>query len=394
MISVAEAKSIINEQCSQLPVIKKSLNDSSGCLLANDVISIADIPPFNQSAMDGYAFQYDDWLNNKELKIKGELAAGAHIKIKLEQGHAIRIFTGAPVPEGADTVVMQERTSIMNGQLIIDDLNLKIGNAIRLKGSEIKARHCALERGTYLSPAAIGFLASIGIDQVEVFKTPVVSIIVTGNELKEPGTKLEHGQVYECNSFALLAALKQLQINDIYVFRAKDDKDEIVHMLTKALDLADIVLLTGGVSVGDYDFVLNAADSLGIKKLFHRIKQKPGKPLYFGKLPNKTIFGLPGNPSSVLTCFYEYVIPALNRLSPSIPLLQSIYVPLNKEINKAIGLTHFLKATHDGLNVMPLDAQESYKLSSFAKANCLICLDENTTHCKVGSIVEIHLLPK
>lgn len=394
MITVSEAKLIIKNQCHPLPVVTTSLFNAAGCFLAKDVTAFTDIPPFNQSAMDGYAFMYEEWQGGHKLNIKGEVAAGDDLKNVLQQGCATRIFTGAPVPDGADTVVMQERTSIQNEFLIIDDLNLSKGNAVRLKGSEIKAGQKALERGTYLSPAAIGFLASIGMDQVDIFKMPSVSIIVTGNELVQPGGLLQHGQVYECNSFALLAALKKINIGEVKVYKVKDEQNEIRDALVKSLESSDVVLLTGGVSVGDYDFVLHAADSIGITKLFHRVKQKPGKPLYFGKLESKYVFGLPGNPSSVLTCFYEYVIPAFHLLNPSIPDLESIQVALNKRIHKVQGLTHFLKAYYDGNRVTPLDAQESYRLSSFAKANSLIIVDENTSNCPEGSIVEIHLLPK
>ncbi len=393
MISVAEAKLIIQEHCSPLLVVSMALNTALGSQLAEDVFASTDIPPFNQSAVDGYAFAFDEWQNQKKLIIKGEIPAGDNSKSFLITDNTVRIFTGAPVPDGADTVVMQERTKVLNDQLFIEDLNLSKGSAVRLKGSEIQAGERALERGTYLSPAAIGFLASIGVIKVSVLKKPTLSIIVTGNELQEPGKPLEHGQVYECNSFGLVAALKQLNLNDVNVYWAKDSPEDIKHALTNSLVTSDIVLLTGGVSVGDYDFVLEAASSCGISKLFHQVKQKPGKPLYFGKKENKYVFGLPGNPASVLTCFYEYVIPALRLLNPSIKDLHSIHTPVTKPINKMQGLTHFLKGYYNGNSVTPLDAQESYRLSSFAKANCLICIDENLTSCFEGVIVEIHLLP-
>jgi molybdopterin molybdotransferase len=152
--------------------------------------------------------------------------------------------------------------------------------------------------------------------------------------------------------------------------------------------------LTGGISVGDYDFVLQSATECGVEKLFHKIKQRPGKPLYFGKKENKLVFGLPGNPSSVLTCFYQYVIPALEKLSKRKIELQSLQVPLAKAFQKNTGLTHFLKGFYDGKTAMPLDAQESYRLSSFAKANCLIQINEEITALKEGELVDVYLLPQ
>ena len=204
---------------------------------------------------------------------------------------------------------------------------------------------------------------------------------------------LRQGQVYESNSFSLVAALQQLNLTDVEVFWAEDNLNQLTMILAKALHNSDVVLLTGGVSVGDYDFVIDAATGCGVKKIFHHVKQKPGKPLYFGKKQNQLVFGLPGNPSSVLTCFYEYVIPALHILNPSVKNLQIMQVPLVKTFKKATGLTHFLKGFYDGKRATLLDAQESYRLSSFAQANCLICIKEETTYCNEGDLVEIHCLP-
>ncbi|HEV8272123.1 MAG TPA: molybdopterin molybdotransferase MoeA, partial [Chitinophagaceae bacterium] len=210
---------------------------------------------------------------------------------------------------------------------------------------------------------------------------------------QQPGQPLKHGQVYESNSFALKAVLKQLSFDNIQILYATDKSETVTATLQKALKQSDVVLLTGGISVGDYDFVLQAATECGVEKLFHKIKQRPGKPLYFGKKENKLVFGLPGNPSSVLTCFYQYVIPALEKLSKRKIGLQTIKAPLAKTFQKNTGLTHFLKGFYDGKTAMPLDAQESYRLSSFAKANCLIQIDEEITSLKEGELVDIYLLP-
>ena len=172
--------------------------------------------------------------------------------------------------------------------------------------------------------------------------------------------------------------------------------------LQKALQQSDVVLLTGGISAGDYDFVLQAATECGVEKLFHKVKQRPGRPLYFGKKArlndavgqgNKLVFGLPGNPSSVLTCFYQYVIPALEKLSSRKKFLQAVRAPLSKPFQKNTGLTHFLKGIYNGKTAMSLDAQESYRLSSFATANCLIQIDEEITSLKEGELVDVYLLP-
>ena len=276
----------------------------------------------------------------------------------------------------------------------IEDENLKEGNSVRAKGSEIKVGALALEKESILSPAAIGFLAGIGITGAKVYPNPSISIIITGNELQQPGKPLQHGQVYESNSFALNAVLKQLSIHNIQMLYATDKREIVTATLKNALEQSDVVLLTGGISVGDYDFVLQAATECGVEKLFHKIKQRPGKPLYFGKKGNKLIFGLPGNPSSVLTCFYQYVISALEKLSKRKLALQTVKVPLIKPLQKTAGLTHFLKGYYDGKAAMALDAQDSFRLSSFAKANCLIQIDEDVTSLNEGELVDVYLLPQ
>ena len=392
MISVNEAKQIIRKEVKALNPVLQNLTQSAGLALATDVYASMDIPAFNQSSMDGYAFSFTGWQANNTLQIAGEVAAGSSKTVAYSPEKAVRIFTGAAVPEGTDTVVMQEKVVVENGQLIIQDEKLKQGGNVRLKGAEIKTGELALAAGTMLSPAAIGFLAGIGITKVQVYPKPLVSIIVTGKELQQPGQPLQHGQVYESNSAMLTAALQQLNISNVKIWWADDDLLILKEVLQDALNESDVVLLTGGVSVGDYDFVLEAAKLCGISQLFHKIKQRPGKPLYFGKKNNQLIFGLPGNPSSVLTCFYQYVIPALQQLSNVTLGLKTLQVTLAKTIEKPAGLTCFLKGFYDGEKAMPLDAQESYRLSSFARANCLIKIDENVTLCNEGEIVEIHLL--
>jgi molybdopterin molybdotransferase len=393
MISTSEALEIIKKNVVRMPATTLPLNASTGLTLAEDVYALIDIPAFPQSSMDGYAFCFDDWKEHGELVVEGMMAAGDSKPVAISKQQAMRIFTGAPVPPGADTVVMQEKIRIENGRLFIEDEKIMPGTNVRPMGSEIKAGSLALSKGNTLTPAAIGFLAGIGIGEVSVIPHPSISIIVTGNELQQPGNQLEYGQVYESNSFALTAALHQLHITDVTIQKVHDDPDAVTAILHHALQNSDIVLLTGGISVGDYDFVLQAVDRCGVSALFHKVKQRPGKPLYFGKKGEKIIFGLPGNPASVLTCFYRYVITAMEQLSGHDFGLHSIKAPLGKSYRKVAGLTHFLKGTFDGQMATPLDAQESYRMQSFARAGCLIELEEEEVECREGSMVTIHLLP-
>lgn len=394
MISVSEAREIIQEYGAALQPVTMKLEDAVGCRLAVDIFSPLDIPSYPQSSMDGYAFSYADWQNNTGLQIKGEMAAGSSDQFKIDQGTAVRIFTGAAVPPGADTVVMQEKITVINGVLQIQDEQLKKGANVRLKGSEIKAGELALSAGMTLTPAAIGFLAAMGITELLVFPSPVITIIITGNELQTPGHELSYGQVYDSNSFALTAALQQCGVKQVQLVQVSDELDKLTHQLKQALEQSDIVLLTGGVSVGDYDFVIAAAQLCGISTRFHKLKQRPGKPLFFGTKEAKLIFGLPGNPSSVLTCFYMYVLPVVNKMINGKNGLSIKRVPLSSPYQKIAGLTHFLKGYFDGHTVTPLGAQESYRMRSFASANCLIELDEAITDCEQGTMVTVHLLPE
>ncbi len=400
MITVTEAKQIISKNVTALNPVTVSLLQARGKVLAADVFATVDIPAFPQSAMDGYAFAFDDL--HIELVIDGEMAAGSSSTIEVAAGKAIRIFTGAPVPSGADTVVMQEKVKTENGILIIEDEKLQRNSNVRSAGSEIKAGELALPEGSLLTAAAIGFLAGIGVTGVSVIPDPVITIILTGNELQEPGKTLSYGQVYESNSFSLIAALESMHLPVHRIYKAEDDPEVLTATLQQALNESDLVLLTGGVSIGDYDFVLQAANRCGVTQQFHKVKQRPGKPLFFGTKAcpngeagreNKAVFGLPGNPSSVLTCFYEYVTEAL-AIQTKRPLqLKTVQTVLKKDCKKAPGLTHFQKAYYDGQTVLPLTAQESYKLNSFATANCLLQLEGEKEEYKANDLVTIHFLP-
>ena len=390
MISVEEAKNLIGKNISPLESILKPLEESSEHILAQDVFGHYDIPAFRQSSMDGYAIIFDDKV--RELDLIGEMAAGTVNQLILKNGETSRIFTGAPLPDGADTVVMQERIIRKGNRISFADDKLVLGANVRQVGAEIRAGEKAMQRGDLLAPAALAFLAGIGISEVEVYPMPKVAIILTGNELQQPGQLLNFGQVYESNSYSLSAALKKEGISDIEVLKAEDTLEKLTEVLKLALESKDIVLLTGGVSVGDYDFVLQAAANCGVKQIFHMVKQKPGKPLFFGKLNDKVIFGLPGNPSSVLNCYYNYVVPAVKMLSNKQNSIIEIMAELTHDYKKPVGLTHFLKGNYKAGKATPLGAQESYRLSSFAQANCLIQLNEGQENFNAGETVNVILI--
>lgn len=417
LISVAEAKALIGAHVLRLPSTRMLLGDALGLVLAEDVIAPLNMPGFNQSAMDGYAFSWEGFLQNGALTIVGEVAAGAaEAGPRPAPNQAVRIFTGAPVPDGFDTVVMQEKVSVSQGVLHILDEGLVQGRNVRLVGSEIEEGALAMQSGTPLTPAAIGFLASLGITQVSVIPAPTIALVVTGDELQTPGVALTFGQVYESNSQLLQAALQWLRFSQVKIHYAKDDLDSLTRTLSAAVKVSDLVLLTGGVSVGDYDFVPKAAAAAGVEAVFHKIKQKPGKPLFFGvkkggtasaggaytKLEigsaNQTVvFGLPGNPASVLTCFYQYVTVALENLSGRSVAMKPCRAQLQSDYQKPAGLTHFLKADlhaaadeHSSSIVFLMGAQESFRLSSFAVSNAIVEIPAETTRVEKGDWVNVY----
>jgi len=396
MISVNTAKELIHAQVYPLSSVVKPIDDAVGFVLTEDILSPINVPAFVQSSMDGYAFSFDGIQSNSSLTITAIVQAGDAKKHKILPTEAVRIFTGAPLPEGADTVLMQEKAKVDGNNLILADIDLKKGTNARSIGADINKGAIALSKGTLLSPAAIGFLASIGIVKVEVINKPSINIILTGNELQDIGQELDFGQIYESNSHTLLAALKQLGIVNVNVEKVIDSLAAITKSIHNSLENYDLTLMTGGVSVGDYDFVLEATKANQVTQIFHKIKQKPGKPLFLGKKENKIICGLPGNPASVLSCFYNYVTLILDQLSGTQTVLLNKQALLTNAYKKPTGLTHFLKGLYDATNnkVTILDGQESFKMNSFALANCFIELPETVSDVNINDEVLIHLFPR
>jgi len=393
MISVHEAKKILQENARPLPPKVVPLLQARGRILANDIISPINVPPFHQASVDGYSFNYNDLSNYSHLNLSQEIPAGKSSTTELKPGETARIFTGSPLPKGADTVIMQEFVEVHDNKVSCKDEFLKIGGNVRPMGSQTKQGECALATGALLTPAAIGLLAGLGITEVSIIPSPRIALITTGNELVEPGNQLLPGQVFESNSYSLQAALGEMHIELSAKASVSDNESQTTDCIRELLADCDVLLLTGGVSVGDYDYVPQALANCGVQKIIHKIRQRPGKPFYFGMLGEKLVFGLPGNPSSVLTCFYRYVRSALFQLmaiQPSEPI--TLTIPLAKEYTKKSGLTYFLKGqVQDGLAV-PLGAQESYQMNTYATAECLIELEESRSEYQEGDTVTTYLI--
>ncbi|MFI5221235.1 MAG: gephyrin-like molybdotransferase Glp [Bacteroidia bacterium] len=393
MVTVEEAKKILFENIQQTKTAELKITDALNHVLSGDVYSPIDLPSFDQSSMDGYAVNSGNDSERKEFEMVGEIKAGDDPTISLNAGQAMRIFTGAAVPSSADSIIIQERTEEKNGILFIQE-KIKAGDCVRRKGTQIKKGELALKSFSVLNPASIGFMASLGFEQVKVFGIPGVSIIVTGNEIIPAGETLKNGKVFESNSFALIAALMQMNIEVKNNFQTGDNLENLKEKIKTCLIDSDIVLISGGISVGKYDFTLGAMKECGVETIFYKVAQKPGMPLFTGKTGNKIIFGLPGNPASVLVCFYEYVYPVLKQMqgfsSFSLPVVK---LRTLKEIKKKKGKSSFIRGKLINDGVLELEQQDSNMLRSFAEADGLIYLDKEKEMIDRDEEVEVHLLP-
>ncbi|TLU95012.1 molybdopterin molybdotransferase MoeA [Dyadobacter sediminis] len=395
MVTVNEAKQRIFSETFLNSTATRPTSEAAGFVLAADVVAPLSMPSFRQSSMDGYAILHSDIVQKDVfLKIAAESRAGQSELQPLISGNAIRIFTGAPVPDGATAVIMQEHTSLLSGQVIIHEFPVPPGKNVREIGKQISQGAVALTKGTYLTPGSIGFLLGMNVQVVEVYSKPKTGLLVTGDELLKPGEPLVHGKVYESNSAMLIAALQQEGISDIEIKYAKDDFQSTVDALEALSQTNDLVLTTGGVSVGDYDFVEKALQEIGAETIFYKVRQKPGKPLLFAKRQEKLFFALPGNPASSLVCYYEYVLPAIRKMTGRTDLfLRKLKMPVKHAYSFDGERDEFLKAFVEEDHVVPLDGQESFALRSFAIANAIIYLPVTQHVVAEGDLVEVHLLP-
>lgn len=390
MVTVEEAIKLIDQHTIHGPVENKKLDEALNYILFADVCSPIDMPPFRQSAMDGYALNFTAEV--KSYHVIGEIAAGSSELFNLKPGEAVRIFTGAAVPDSANVVVQQEIVERVENNISLMK-EIQMGQNIRPRGEQISSNEVALKKGTVLNPAALGFLTTLGLTDVLVHRKPAVAILTTGSELVKPGTPLKHGQIYESNSVMLMGALMNYGFDKPTMVKVKDDLQSTTLSIQNLLAQHDFILISGGISVGDYDYVKEALTQQGVQEIFYKVKQKPGKPVFFGRKENKIVFALPGNPASALTCFYVYALPALQKFSGiSEPGLQRVKLKLNKSYSKKPGLAHFLKSTIYGDEVTISDSQSSAMLNSFAQADAMIYLPADQENFAENSVVDVLLI--
>lgn len=392
MVSVEEAKSKLAAIQVSLKTISIDVKSSIGYVLASDVVSAIDMPPFPQSAMDGYALGKGARTAGSTFKVIGEIAAGSSTGIDLSENECVRIFTGAPVPESAIAVVQQEWVERAGNTIVLNN-DVDESKNIRPRGEQIKTGSISLKEGTLIKPATIGFMNMLGIREVSVYSKPSVAILVTGNELVAAGEPLNYGQVYESNADMLASALANEGIAATTI-KIKDNLKETTQTIKSALAQFDTLIISGGISVGDYDYVGKALNNLGVEQVFYKVAQKPGKPLYFGVWEDKTVFALPGNPAASLTCYYEYVLPLMRRYCGRSDInLVTLNLPFASGRVPKIGRAQFLKALVSDGAIQILEGQSSAMLNTFAQSNALVYVKPNSNQPQIGEPLEVHLLP-
>jgi len=374
---------------------------SLGRILAIDVRSPVAVPAHDNSAMDGYAVRFGDLTPDRETVLArvGESFAGKPSSAVVGAGQCVRIFTGGVMPQGADTVVMQERAREDGGRVsIAAGAVAKEGANRRFAGEDLKAGQLVFRTGDLVHPAELGMMASLGIGEITVFRRLRVAFFSTGDELKSIGTALGAGEIYDSNRYTIYGMLKRLDCELLDMGVVPDSPEALERAFAEAAATADVVITSGGVSVGEADFVRDLLAKLG-EVLFWKIAMKPGRPLAYGRIGGAHFFGLPGNPVAVMVTFYEFVQDALRVLQGrrDIAPRPTFKVPLAAPIRKVPGRTEFQRGIlapdgNGGFTVRTTGEQGSGILSSMALANCFIVLPAHTVSCAAGDLVDVQLL--
>jgi len=376
--------------------VAMAVRDGLGAVLGEDVLSPIDVPAHTNSAMDGYALRAEDLIATgpTTLQVSGTAYAGRPFKGKVSAGQCVRIMTGAPMPHGADTVVMQEHTQV-SGASVTVHTETRPGQNVRRAGEDLAKGGTALHTGTRIGPAQLGLLASLGRAEVRVLRPLRVAFFSTGDELRPVGEPLEDGQIYDSNRYTLYAMLRRLSVELIDLGVVKDTPEALREAFTHSAAVADVIISTGGVSVGEADFVKQVLHELG-EVSFWTITMKPGRPLAYGRIDACPFFGLPGNPVAVMVTFYQLVRPALQRMqgeTPSYPL-PPLHLPCQSAIRKRPGRTEFLRGVlcdgPDGEPAVRLSGpQGSGILRSMAEADCFIVLPPKRGDVASGETVDV-----
>lgn len=399
LLAPEEALRLVLEHARPLGEERVALAAALGRVLAEDLVAAGDVPPFANSAMDGFAVRSGDTRGASEtapveLTVVGESRAGAPADHALGPGEAIRISTGAVLPEGADAVVRVEDTAERDGRVEIR-VEAGPGKEIRHAGEDIRTGDRVLARGRKLGPAELGVAASVGAGQLPCTRRPRVAVLGTGDELVPPGAPLRPGQIRNTNAYAIPAQVSEAGGIPLRADTVPDDYEETVRAIGSALD-ADVVVVTGGMSVGPHDHAKPALESLGVEQVFWGVALRPGKPTWFGTKHRTLVFGLPGNPVSAMVTFHLFVRPALAALQGAESATRRTTAVLDEDYPKRPGRAHVvrcrLEQQDDGWHVRPTKAQGSHVLTSMLDAEALAYLEVERGDVRTGERVEIEIL--
>jgi molybdenum cofactor synthesis domain-containing protein len=402
MIGFAEARQMVLQHCPRLQKLSIPTTQSLGFVLAEPLVAPTPLPRFDGSAVDGYAVCRADIAAASQetpvtLTLQDAVCAGDSRRLKLKPGHTIRILTGAVVPLGSDALVMQEHVCVEREKVTFT-APVSIGHNIRFSGDEFKNGERVLEEGALITPPVAAMLATLGPRRVHVYRKPRVAVVVTGDELRTPGSRLGRGQVYDSNTPGLMASLQAAGIEEVRHFRVGDNSKRIEQTFRRALANADVVISSGGVSVGSSDFVREVLGELKVRNIFWKVAIKPGKPIYFGMRGKKLVFGLPGNPVAAQLSFQLFIKPVLLRMmGAKVAELLTLTAYLTQDLKKKAGRMEFVRGvlTNDAagrLQVAPTRGQDSNMMGGLAAANCLIHFPKDDDRLPVGGDVTVSLL--
>jgi molybdopterin molybdotransferase len=399
MIDYEAARKAVFETARPLGIEEVRLDEAFGRVLGTDIIAPRALPPFDNSAMDGYAVRSADTITGAaSLRLAGEAPAGTVLTGVVASGTAVKIMTGAPIPPGADAVIPREDVREGPAEIGISH-SIASGANIRRSGEDIRNGDTALSKGAFLNSAAVGFLAALGIAKVPVSLRPDVAAITTGGEIRDVSEALAPGAIYDSNSHILKAQIASAGARLAFAGRTGDDLEASAAVLRDALLSSQVVITTGGVSMGDYDLVRDAFENVGARRVFWKVAQKPGMPLTFyvrdGADGPRWLFGLPGNPGAVMILFEEYVRPFLSLLSGRVDFLpEEIEVRLAREVKKKRGRLHFLRvklSTRDGeMWAEETGGQGSGLLRSMVPVDALALIPAEAAYLPAGTRVRAH----